>query len=435
MKKNIINSSSFHNYRNSSPIVIFFVCLILFSCRTPEEYFKNQIKGPVDLPYNPSIESIKSEGDPIKQNITISGSNLPAQDEILLQEDLGRAFVASIDGWIWKVDLTTNLAEPFVKTPLLPGGMVFHPKNQDIIYMCLSRGKQHESNLNETPGIYELTISTKQIRKIGTRVPLVDKTKEPSNDQIGIFYSKGKETKIPISELNNTNSRNVEKADDLAISKDGERIYFTEPYDHPNAILGVSIQSKQEVLTLGRNGHLWKYDLKDNTASLIAHQYTYLDGILLEYSQKESEQESSILLNELSKSRLIRLHLSGDKSGKDELVIEGLPGFPDGMDRDPSGRIWIAIPVERSKLITWLHKHPFWKRLVLYIPEKLQPVSKKTSIIALSPNGTNPIYYSVHDGSLFSYIIVVVPGKEKLYLAVYQDGFKGFVTMPYPNNL
>ncbi|MCW7491419.1 hypothetical protein ND861_02000 [Leptospira sp. 2 VSF19] len=372
---------------------------VLISCRTPEEIFKNQIKEPVDLPYHSEINFIKSEGDPIKQNVTISGSTLPAQDEILLQEDLGRAFVASIDGWIWKVDLSNNQAEPLIKTPLLPGGMVFHPKNKDIIYMCLSRGKEHATNTSAVPGIYELTISKKELRKIGSRVPLVDKTKEPSDGHIGIFFAKGKETKIPISKLNEINSRNVEKADDLAISRDGERIYFTEPYDHPNAILGVSIQSKQEVLTLGRNGHLWKYDLKDNTVSLMAYQYTYLDGILLEYSN--GDFESSILLNELSKSRLIRLHLMGDKEGKDEIVIDGLPGFPDGMDRDSKGRIWIAIPVERSKLITWLHKHPFWKRLVLYIPESLQPVSKKTGLLALSPNGSNPLYFAMHDGSLF----------------------------------
>ncbi|XDD46355.1 hypothetical protein AB3N60_16880 [Leptospira sp. WS39.C2] len=419
----------------SKSIWLNFFIFLCFSCRTPEVHFKNQIKDPVDLPYNALVESIKAEGDPIKQYASIDGTDLPAQDEILIQEDLGRAFVASIDGWIWKVDLKANVAERFVETPLLPGGMVFHPKNKNIIYMCLSRGKQHNTNLTTQPGIYELTISSKQIRKIGTRVPFTDKSIEPPKDQIGIFYPKGKETKISMDLLNETNSRYVEKADDLAISNDGERIYFTEPYDHPNSILGVSIQSKQEVLTLGRNGHLWKYDLNDNTVSLIAYQYTYLDGILLEYSEKENEKETSILLNELSKSRLIRLHLTGDKIGKDEVVIEGLPGFPDGMDRDPQGRIWIAIPVERSKLITWLHKHPFWKKLVLYIPEKLQPVSKKTGIIALSPNGTKPIYYSVHDGSLFSYIIVVVPGKDKLYLAVYQDGFKGFVTMPYPNNI
>ncbi|PJZ84374.1 SMP-30/gluconolactonase/LRE family protein [Leptospira harrisiae] len=413
---------------------VFVSCLVFISCKTPEEYFKNQIKDPVELSYNPIIDSIKSEGDPIKKNVTIDGNVLPAQDEILLQEELNRAFVASIDGWIWKVDLAENTFEPFVKTPLLPGGMVFHPKNQDIIYMCLSRGKEHKDSLVDGPGIYELKISTKQLRKIGTRVPNVDKSIEVSQGKIGKFFPWNNETKIPIVQLNESNSRNVEKADDIAISNDGERIYFTEPYDHPNSILGVSSQSKHEVLTLGRNGHLWKYDIKDNTVSLVAHQYTYLDGILLEYSDNNNN-ESSILLNELSKSRLIRLHLSGDKKGEDEVVIDGLPGFPDGMDRDQVGRIWIAIPVERSKLITWLHKHPFWKLLVLYIPESLLPVSKKTGLLALSPNGSKPLYFAMHDGSLFSHIIVVVPGKNKLYLAVYQDGFKGFVTMPYPNNI
>lgn len=413
--------------------LLIILCINFLNCKTPEDYFKNQIKEPIDLTYNSSIMSIKSEGDPIKQHVTINGKQLPAQDEILLQEDLNRAFVASIDGWIWKVDLETNVAEPFVKTPLLPGGMVFHPKDQDIIYMCLSRGKDHLDTEKDIPGIYELKISTKKIRKIGTRLPLANRSIEPKKGQIGIFYPWNQEKKFRLSDLNETNSRNIEKADDIAISRDGERIYFTEPYDHPNSILGVSSQSKHEVLTLGRNGHLWKYDLKDNTASLIAHQYTYLDGILLEYSDQKTE--SSILLNELSMSRLIRLHLTGDKFGNDEIVIDGLPGFPDGMDRDPQGRIWIALPVERSKLITWLHKHPFWKHLVLYIPESLLPVSKKTGILSLSPNGNKPIYYAMHDGSLFSHIIVVVPGKKKLYLAVYQEGFKGFVNMPYPNNI
>lgn len=191
MKINLIQKT-FQAHKKFFSLPAISLILILISCRTPEEYFKNQIKEPVDLPYNPSFESVKSDGDPIKQNVTISGSVLPAQDEILLQEDLGRAFVASIDGWIWKVDLSSNKAEPFVKTPLLPGGMVFHPKNSDIIFMCLARGKQHTTDLVDGPGIYELTISTKQLRKIGTRVPIVDKTKEPSDNQIGIFFQRTK---------------------------------------------------------------------------------------------------------------------------------------------------------------------------------------------------------------------------------------------------
>ncbi|TGN09782.1 hypothetical protein [Leptospira ilyithenensis] len=402
-------------------------------CRTPEAHFKNQIQEPVDLPYHSGIEKIKKEGDPIRAHVSLPISELPPQDEIILQEDLNRAFVASMDGWIWKIDLKEKTSVQYVRTPLLPGGMVEHPKNKDIIFFCVSRGKKDDPVEENGPGIYELTISTKSIRKIGTRVPLAPKDQKPKEGQIGVLYPFGKDRKISFTNMNSANSRNVEKADDLAISKDGERIYFTEPYDHPGAILGVSPQSRSEVLTLGRNGHLWKYDLKEQSASLVAYQYSYLDGILLEYG--EGEKETGIIVNELSKSRLLRLHLTGDKAGLDEIVIEGLPGFPDGMDRDTNGRIWIALVTERSKLVTWFHKHPFWKSLLLYVPDRLLPVSRKTGIIALSPDGSKPLYYSMHSGNLFSNIIVVVPGKDRLYLAIYQEGYKGLTVMDYPDEL
>lgn len=426
----------------ASVYFLLWASIILFaSCSGPDEHFKKQIQGPLDLPYNPDVEKIKSEGDVIRQNVAIVENGLPAQDEIVLQEDLGRAFVASMDGWIWKVNLSDNSAEKFVKPPLLPAGMIAHPKNSDIIYVCVSRGNEDDDLSQGGPGIYEVTISQKKIRMISSRVPLADKTMEPNEGNIGVVYTPQTETKIKFAQMTGENSRPVEKADDLTISSDGKRLYFTEPYDHPNSILGVSKQSKHETLTLGRNGYIWKYDLEDQSASLVAHQYSYLDGILLEYGNGENPgkpsaqypKENSIVANELSKSRLVRIYLSGEKSGKDEIAIEGLPGFPDGMDRDEKGNIWIALPVERSNLITWLHKNPFWKKIVLYVPVGMLPVSKKTGIIALSPDAAKPLYYAMHDGSLFSYIIVVVPGKEKLYLAVYQDGFRGLVTMPYPN--
>ncbi|MBM9577844.1 hypothetical protein JWG45_11875 [Leptospira sp. 201903070] len=402
------------------------------SLASPEDHFKKQIQESVEFPYNAEIEKVRDPRDLSSKGIEILVPDVPAQDEILLQEELNRAFVASIDGYIWIVDLKNNTSTRFVKTPLLPGGMVANPKKPDLIYFCASRGKKEDITEPNGPGIYELRISNKQIRKIGTRVPKIPES-EAKNEHslLGKFYSPEKQPTLRFTDMTDENSRAVEKADDLAISNDGERIYFTEPYDHAGALLGVSEQSRNEALTLGKNGNLWKYDLKENTASLVAQDYSYLDGILLEYGS-DSRKESSILLNELSKFRLIRLHLLGERSGEDEIVIEGLPGFPDGMDRDPQGRIWIALPVERSKLITWLHKHPFWKNLVLYIPENFQPVSKKTGLLVLSKDAKKPLYYAIHNGSLFSTLIVVVPGKKRIYLSVYKKDHKGLIGIPYP---
>ncbi|TGJ99513.1 hypothetical protein EHO59_16825 [Leptospira semungkisensis] len=398
----------------------------------PEEHFKQQIQGSVQFPYNSEIEKVKDQQDLSKKGIQKLIPNVSAQDEILLQEELGRAFTASIDGYIWRVDLKKNIAEPFVKPPLMPGGMVAHPKDPDRIYFCASRGKKDDLVDINGPGIYELRVSTKSIRKIATRVPKMP-TSDPrdTKSSFGKLYPHNKQITLKFSDITKDNSQPVEKADDLAISSDGERIYFTEPYDHEKAILGVSTQSRNEALSLGKNGNIWKIDLKEGSVSLVAHKYSYVDGILLEYSPNQSK-ETSILVNEVSQFRLLRLHLSGDKAGEDEIVIDGLPGFPDGMDRDSQGRVWVALVIERSKLVTWLHDHPFWKRFILYLPERLQPVSRRTGLLVLSKDGKIPLYYGMHDGHLFSTLIVVIPGKERVYLAVYEKGYAGLNVIPYP---
>lgn len=413
-------------------ILIILVALLGSQLSYPEEYFKNQIQESVNFNYNLRVELAKDPMDLSQRGIQMIIPNVPAQDEILLQEELGRAFVSSMDGFIWILDLKQNKAEPFVKTPLMPAGIVAHPKNPDLLYFCMSRGRKEDPIHPNGPGIYELKISDKSIRQISVRVP-----KTPSDQNmntistLGKLYPTHRQSAIHISEMDDSNSRHIEKADDLAISSDGERIYFTEPYDHPGAILGVSDQSRNEALSLGKNGNVWKIDLKNNTTSLVAHNYSYVDGILLEYLPGQKE-EVSILLNEVSRFRLIRMHLSGKNSGKDEVVIDGLPGFPDGMDRDPQGRVWVALVIERSKLVTWLHNHPFWKRLVLYIPQKFQPVSKRTGLLVLSKDGKTPLYYGIHDGSKFSTLIVVIPGKEKVYLSIYEKDYKGINVLPYP---
>ncbi len=418
----------------SIPAILAIVLWNFFS--VPEDHFKKQIQASVDFPYNGEILHTRDAQDLTARGIQTLVPNLPAQDEILLQEEFGRAFVAAMDGAIWIVDLKKNTATPFIDPPLLPAGMVLHPKNPDLIYFCASREKKDDPVAENGPGIYELRISTRSIRKIGTRVPNIPATgHNKSKSVIGKFYpSPAEQPTLRFSEMTDTNSRPVEKADDLAISSDGERIYFTEPYDHAGAILGVSIQSRNEALTLGTNGNIWKFDLIENTASLVAHDYAYLDGILLEYSPDQT-RESSILVNEVSRFRLIRMFLSGAQSGEDEIVIDGLPGFPDGMDRDPEGRVWVALVIERSALITWLHKNPFWKHLVLYIPERLQPVSRRTGLLVLSKDGKKPLYYGMHDGSLFSTLIVVVPGKERIYLAIYEKNYRGLNLIPYPQSL
>jgi hypothetical protein len=55
-----------------------------------------------------------------------------------------------------------------------------------------------------------------------------------------------------------------------------------------------------------------------------------------------------------------------------EIVLDGLTGPDDGMDRDAEGRIWLAMFADRTRLLTWAHEHTWIKPLLMRIPAKAQ---------------------------------------------------------------
>lgn len=438
---------------------IVLLILLFIWARLPEQRFLQQIQGPIEFPANLEISKMAASQDMADLDLRLLAANVPAQDEVLVQEQQNRAFTASMDGQIWQVDLKTGNSKPIIQLSLLPAGMVQHPRNLDRIFLCLSRAYPEQEG-HDGPGIYELQISTGRLSPVATRVPKLHKSpdvifRNSTNDpdekpegntdskkpdsgarkgirsDLGILYQKNDRPTLFLNALTGENSQPVVKADDLAISKDGKRIYFTEPYDHPGAILGVTEQSRNEAITLGKNGNVWMVDRENRTVSLVAQNYSYIDGILLEYSGN-SDVETSIIASEISTFRLVRLFLSGEREGEDEIVIEGLPGFPDGIDRDANGRIWVSFPLMRSGLVNWLHSNPSWKKIVLTIPQRIQPVSRKTALLALSPDGSKPLFYSIHDGSQFASLIVATPGGERIYLSIYSEGHLGLYTIANP---
>ena len=50
------------------------------------------------------------------------------------------------------------------------------------------------------------------------------------------------------------------------------------------------------------------------------------------------------------------------------MVLDGITGMHDGIDRDADGRIWLALFTERGRLLTWMHAHAWAKSLVLRLP-------------------------------------------------------------------
>ena len=59
---------------------------------------------------------------------------------------------------------------------------------------------------------------------------------------------------LPIAGMNAGNARSVEMCNDLDVSADGKRLYFTEPFAYANASSGTGTFS--EAVTLARNGRI-----------------------------------------------------------------------------------------------------------------------------------------------------------------------------------
>lgn len=363
------------------------------------------------------------DGDYIEENIETLAPNLPGYDEIILQEHLGRAFAMAADGWIWKIDLESGLAERFVDAPLMAAGARQVPGDDDRICFCSSRVYGHTYPEEETPGVYELRISTKEITPLLRRVPL-----PPPETPEGRVFTGDDRASMKLADMTDTNSRPLAFCNDLDVSADGKRIYFSEPFAYEGASMGAG--AIREAISLGNNGRLWMLDREAESAALIAQSFTFIDGVLLEPAKGPVEE--SVLVSEATRFRVLRLFLRGERAGDYDVLWENLPAVPDGLDRDPQGRIWLGLIKERSGLLTWIHAHPWLKPLMLRIPLSALPVPETTGFMGLNADGSEALFYTLHDGSKIRDIAVVIPGEKHLYLGCFFAGRPGLHRVPYP---
>ncbi len=363
-------------------------------------------------------------------DIDAVAENIPGQDDVVFFPEQEKAFVTAMDGYFWKLDLKTKQAERFVKTPLIPPGARRNPVLRNKILFCASRLHGRTFPDSEKVGVYELDTDTKAIQPVLQRVF----TPQPAalkNENPGIVYGPGKGPELQLAAMNAGNSIDMPFCNDLDVSADGERIYFTAPYSYAGASMAGGTFG--EAITLARNGYLWMFDRRRQVLSLVARDFNFIDGILVE--GRAGQREESVLITETTKFKIDRLYVSGPKAGTHEILWENLPGMPDGMDRDSEGRIWVGLIKKRSGLISWAHRNPWIKNLFLNLPRWLLPVPKQTGILCLSADGARPLYYAMHEGKVIQDISVAVPYRDRLYLPNFSEHTHGLFSLPFPKDL
>ena len=180
-------------------------------------------------------------------------------------------------------------------------------------------------------------------------------------------------------------------ANDLDIAADGT-IYFTDASSKfPMA------NFTADILEHGPNGRLLSYDPRTKITRTVLSNLRFANGVAV------SPDQSFVLVVETGEYRVHRVwlnqgptggdvqsqtSLSDPNSGRSEIFIDNLPGFPDGISSNGRDKFWLALVTPRDKVLDKLLPHPFLRKVVMRLPKFLQPGPQRYSfVLGLDMNG------------------------------------------------
>lgn len=369
-------------------------------------------------------------------------NGLPPFDDIIFLGDHETALATGTDGKIWSVALKSGEASPLVDVPLMPAGMhkaTFAPGasggegvRKEGAYFCSSYMHGDSYPVGERVGLYYFDIETHAVTPIVLDVP--DTAITPGQGRVYADNDPAAPTLKPVGAdgSGGLGGRALAFCNDIEVSEDGQRIYFSEPFSYGHASMGGGTVG--EAITLANNGRLWRHDLASGETRLIAEGYNFIDGVLYDLHPGQS-REKSMLVSQTASFKLTRFFLAGPKAGTAQIVIEGLPGMADGIDRDENGIIWSGLIKMRSPASDWIHAHPWIKPLLLRLPYGMMPVTRETGVMAFSADGATPLYYAQYKGPLLSSVASALPGPGGLYIAAVDPAQNGLTLLPFPQGL
>jgi len=139
-------------------------------------------------------------------------------------------------------------------------------------------------------------------------------------------------------------------ADDCDILPDG-RIIFSE------ATVRFEMHDwYADALESRGNGRLICYDPKARTTRTIVDDLVFPNGVCTSYDGE------SVLFAESWACRINRYYYAGPKKGTVERVIEGLPGYPDNINRASDGNYWLALMGSRTPALDLSLEMPGFRR-------------------------------------------------------------------------
>jgi sugar lactone lactonase YvrE len=361
----------------------------------------------IDRATGETISAVDRSADFARTLVHVS-SAVPSFDDAVLIENGTAALVTATDGRIWRVDLASHAAAPFADPPLMAYGIDQAAGDSSHVYFCASRSYSAAAP-GERVGLYRLALDTREFTPVVLDVPATDLL-----DERPVVYADADPRAPEIRPGSGVATRPLIVCDNLDVSEDGRRIYFTEPFDYTDASVDDALD---EAIALSPNGRLWRHDLDTGATRLVAEGYHFINGVLHDL-HPGAPREDSVLVTQTSLFRLTRFYVAGPKAGRAEVVLDGLTGMDDGIDRDEDGRIWLSMFTNRNALLTWVHEHAWVKPLFMRLPTRLlMGLPQRTGVVVVSPDGRTPLYAAMYRGTALASIASSIPTPGGIYLA------------------
>jgi sugar lactone lactonase YvrE len=206
---------------------------------------------------------------------------------------------------------------------------------------------------------------------------------------------------------------------DVDIAADGT-IYFTDASSRfPLAIY------KTDLFEHKGNGRLLAFDPRTRATRVLLGGLYFANGVAV------SPDQSFLLVVETGKYRVQRVWLAGERKGASEILVDNLPGFPDNISSNGTDKFWLALVTPRSPLLDKLLPRPFLRKVVLRLPEFLQPAPERYGFV-LGLNRDGQIVANLQDptGESFAQISNVLEYQGQLYFGSIGEDSVGHISVP-----
>ena len=206
--------------------------------------------------------------------------------------------------------------------------------------------------------------------------------------------------------------------DDVTVGKNGI-IYFTQASD----VYSFKEYKKDFIYHKG-TGKVFSFDPQTKESKLLIKDLNFANGIAI------SKNDDFILINETGKYRVLKYFLKGPKIGKTEVLIDNLPGFPDGISSNGKDIFWLAIIDPRDKLLDRILPFPNLRKILLLLPNFLVPPRPKYGGV-FGLNSQGKVLYNFQDpkGKQVSAITSVQQFGDKLYLGTLRNSYYGWLPL------